>query len=250
MTSQGMPQVQNETPSFAGALQAIVQAALIQMNTCMPAQVESFNKLTGTVNVQPSIKRKYVKGDEVVNLPIINNVPIVFPRANDAAITFPIKKGDTVLLIFSQRSLDRWKTQGGIVEAGDPRHHDLSDAFAIPGVYPSSNPIIGLDGDNLVVRHGLTSKITVKKDAVEIAVGAALVKVDKAGKISAGNGVVELLDLVDKTLARVSTVLDNILALTVPTGVGPSGPPINSALFTADKLDITALKTQLGAIKA
>ena len=248
--SVGTPQTKNETPTMAGALQAVIQTALLQMNTCLPGEVQSYNPLTGTVNVQPSIKRKYVKDAEVVLLPIINNVPLVFPRANDAAITFPVKKGDSVLLIFSQRSIENWKTTGGTVEAGDPRHHDLSDAFAIPGVYPATAPLIGVDGENLVIRHGLTSKITVKKDEVEVAVGTAKLVVKQSGKFSIGNGVVEFLDLMEKHLTRVSTILDNVIALTVPTGVGPSGPPINSALFTADKVNIELLKTQLGAIKA
>jgi hypothetical protein len=209
---------------------------MLNMNTCIPAQVESFDSLAGTVTAKPSIKRKYVKDEEVVEMPPVYNVPVVFPRANDAVITFPIKKGDTVLLVFSQRSLERWKLQGGTVEAGDPRHHDLSDAIAIPGIYPKVKPILGYDSDNLVVRHGLTSKITVKKDKVEIAVGAGKLSVDKAGKFEIGNGVIDLLAVLDE-------ILTAIQALTVPTGVGPSGPPINLPSFAV-------AQTKLGTIKA
>ena len=59
------------------------------------------------------------------------------------------------------------------MQADDPRHHDLSDAFAIPGVYPVSNPIL-IDTAGLVVRNGIASKITVKEDSVEIAAGIGI----------------------------------------------------------------------------
>lgn len=236
MTSLGIPQTKGETPTLSATIQAAIHSMLLQTNTAIPATVESYTPATGLINAQPSIKRKYVKDGEVVNLPIINNIPVVFPRAGQAALTFPLKKGDNVLLIFSQRSIERWKLTGGIVEAGDPRHHDLSDAFAIPGGYAQAQPLVGVDADNVVLQNSAISKITVKTDGVEIATGAGKFTVDKTGKVSLGNGAIELLDLLDK-------LIDALLVQTHPTGVGPSGPPINAA-------DFAALKVQLGLIKA
>lgn len=45
--------------------------------------------------------------------------------------------------------------------------------------------------------------------------------------------------------AGMEAILDAVVALTVPTGVGPSGPPINSAAFVAQK---AALAAKLSAI--
>ncbi len=235
MTSLGVPQTSAETPSFAGAVEAVITAKLLEMFTAMPGQVESYNATLGLANIQPGIKRKFIKDNETVNLPIINNVPVVFPRSGQAALTFPLKKGDSVLLVFSQRSLDNWKLAGGVVEAGDPRHHDLSDAFAIPGGYPKVEPLVGVDPDNVVLQNGVANKVTVKSNAVELTTGIGKFTVDNAGKITLGNGSVDLLGLIDQ-------LIDAICKLTVPTGVGPSGIPINKAEFSA-------IKTQLGLIK-
>jgi hypothetical protein len=226
-------QIKKETPTLAEAIRTGIRASLVDLYTAMPGQVESYNATTNLANVQPVFKRKYEKDEEVVNLPVINNVPVAFPRAGQAGITFPLKSGDNVLLVFSQRSLESWKTVGGLVEPNDPRTHDISDAIAIPGVYPLSNPML-VDPDNLVIRH-LLSKVTVKKDAIEVTAGAGKITVDKTGKVSLGNGVIELLGLLDE-------LIDQILALTVPTAVGPSGVPNNAAAITAIKAKLTTIK--------
>jgi hypothetical protein len=91
-----------------------------------------------------------------------------------------------------------------------------------------------VDPDNLVIRH-LLSKVTVKKDAIEVTAGAGKITVDKTGKVSLGNGVIELLGLLDE-------LIDQILSLTVPTAVGPSGVPNNAAAITAIKAKLTTIK--------
>jgi hypothetical protein len=68
------------------------------------------------------------------SLPVITDVPVVFPGAGDYSVTFPIAKGDTVLLIFAEGSLDQWLTKGGEVDPQDDRRFSLTDAIAIPSL--------------------------------------------------------------------------------------------------------------------
>lgn len=68
------------------------------------------------------------------------------------------------------------------------------------------------------------------------------------GKVALGS-TDELLDLFDQTLDEIIKTEDGIVALTVPTAVGPSGPPINSATFTAIKSALDTIKSNLAAIK-
>lgn len=130
----------SETPSLAQTIKDSIEARLAELHTAMPGTIEKFDAATSMASVAPSLKRKYVNG-EVVNLPLILNVPVCFPRGGGAAITFDLQKGDPVLLVFSERSIDAWKSLGGLTDPRDPRKHALTDAFAIPGGYPKSSPV-------------------------------------------------------------------------------------------------------------
>lgn len=204
------------------------------LNTCMPGIVQSYDTAKNTIVVKPSFKRKYKDGS-LVDLPTLEDVPVAFPRANSAAITFPLKKGDVVLLIFSQRCLDQWKISGGTVAPNNARLHDISDAIAIPGVYPS-NDSVPIEPTKLAVRYKNSKVLLSENGDIEIVGKKGLIKVGKDGKITIGNGTIELLDLLDQLLTALGQ-------LTVNTALGPSGPPNNLATFTQ-------LQQKLAMIKA
>lgn len=228
-------QTKGETPSLSELIRVGIEGRLFDLNTAMPGKVVAYHSTKGMVDVQPVFKRKYTKNNKVTNLPVINNVPVCFPRSGVAAITFPIQPGDYVMLVFSQRSMDKWKTFGGVISPGDPRTHHLSDAVAFPGVYPQVGIPVPFDPDNLVVRHAL-SKIVLKKTGdITIQGALATITMTKAGQFKIGNGAVELLTLIDN-------LLDQVMALTVNTVVGVSTPPNNLAA-------IALIKTQLALIK-
>lgn len=110
--------------------------------TAMPAIVQSVNLTKQTCVVQLAIQgRRENQFGEVTyeNISVIQDVPIVFPRAGGFAITFPIAAGDEVLVVFASRCIDSWWQNGGYSNKPmEFRMHDLSDGFAIPG--PTSQP--------------------------------------------------------------------------------------------------------------
>jgi hypothetical protein len=70
-----------------------------------------------------------------------------------------------------------------------------------------------------------------------------------AGRVTVGGPAAELLDLFDQTLSQVDAILTAIAAITVPTAVGPSGPPVNVPQFIAAQVQVNLIKTQLALIK-
>lgn len=60
----------------------------------------------------------------------------------------------------------------------------------------------------------------------------------------------ELLDLIDQIIGVIDATLTQIALITVPTAVGPSGPPANAALFVAQQVSLAAIKVLLLAMKA
>ena len=141
-----------ETPTFTGTVRKLIEQRLGDLHTAMPGEVVSFDADAQEADVQPLTKRRYPSG-EVVDLPMLQRVPVVFPRGGPAFITWPLAAGDKVALLFCERSIDAWKDDGGIYNPEDGRKHHLSDAVAIPGLFPSSDTV-EVSSDELLISCG------------------------------------------------------------------------------------------------
>lgn len=144
-------------PTLADVLRGALDSRLGDLHVAIPARVESYNADRQSCSAQPLVRvavpEAQVEDDSraVERLPVINGVPVVFPGAGDYSITWPLAKGDIVLLVFSEAALDKWKTRGDDVDPGDDRRHALSDAIAIPGLRAfggkgSAAPVSGAGG--------------------------------------------------------------------------------------------------------
>lgn len=110
----------------------------------MPARIESFNPSEQTANVRPLLPDVNDAG-VLEPLPTIPAVPVVFAGGGGFAETWPVAPGDECLIVFSDRSLDRWFVTGAVLDPRDIRSHDLSDAIAILGVRPRPNGLSEFD---------------------------------------------------------------------------------------------------------
>ena len=135
-----------------------------QIRCAMPGVVVQFYPETQTADVQPAIKMKVNLGDGVkqVQLPVINNVPMVLPFAQSYGLllTLPIKEGDECLLIFGDRSIDNFAQKGGVQptvftaseDTTTPRSHHLSDAICIPGIISNPQAVPDYNEKNIELR--------------------------------------------------------------------------------------------------
>ena len=69
------------------------------------------------------------------------------------------------------------------------------------------------------------------------------------GQVGLGSSSAELLDLIDQIIDEVDATQTGIQAITVPTAVGPSGPPVNSASFIGIQTNLATIKGLLAGIK-
>lgn len=139
--------------------------------TALPGQVVSFDAVAVTAVVQPAIAGTVSLPDgshQIVNLPVITDVPVVFPGGGGCRLTFPIAAGDECLLVFASRAIDAWQQSGGVQKASDARKHDLSDAFAIVGPMSQAHKISGIS----------TTKTQLRSND-----GSTFVELDPAGQI-------------------------------------------------------------------
>lgn len=130
--------------------------AASKLRVAIPGIIQEFDPVTQTATVQPSIREKIVNssGESIMmEIPMLLDVPVVFPKAGGLSITFPVKKGDECLVVFADMCIDAWWQSGGVQNQLETRRHDLSDGFAILGVSSVPNAIKGYSSNGLQIRN-------------------------------------------------------------------------------------------------
>ena len=198
-------------PSLMGIILDVIGDKVQAVNTAIPGAIVRYPS-SGKAEVQPLIKLKYGDGT-ILTPPVITNVIVIQPRTAGGGFTLPVAAGDPVLLVFSQWSIDRWALEGGLVEAGDARHHSMSDAFAILGAHSFA-------------------QAPAQEAGTVMSNGSTKVKIEDE-KVAIGNSVAELLDEVTKAL-------DDIVI-----GLGFTVPPYAATAVIAASTAIKAIKGSL-----
>lgn len=137
----------------------------------MPGIIQSFNASAVTATVQIAIKGIVHTPDgkaQFVNMPLLVDVPVHFPRGGNCTLTFPVAQGDECLVVFAARCVDAWWQSGGVQPPMEPRIHDLSDGFAFVGFFSQATKISGISTSTAQLRSND---------------GSTYVEVDPAGKI-------------------------------------------------------------------
>lgn len=146
-----------QTPTLAGLLTTALDTRMRGVRVALPGRIESYDPVTQTCSVQPLVKDGVVDETGVrtpERLPVVSSVPVCFLGSGAFSITWPIKVGDTVLLVFASSSIDRWLALGDEVDPIDDRRQHITDAIAIPGLRDLGHviPATGTDGTAMVMR--------------------------------------------------------------------------------------------------
>jgi hypothetical protein len=166
-------------PSDEKVQAVLTDNILSAINTMLIVKVVKVYASTQRVDVQPCIKVKYADPDSKTNmytrlgkltgvseieLPIILNVPICFPRAGNFMVTLPITVNDTGMLLISQQDLSLWKQQGG---SGVSTQHidqfNINNGVYIPFVPNAANAVSDYSATALELRAG-SDKLTMAGD--------------------------------------------------------------------------------------
>lgn len=103
-------------------------------------RVLSFDSSRGTVELQPLIKERIVKEDNIVevDMPIIKNIPVFFPggvvftpQVNDLALLIHVDRSiNEVLINYDSTNPDTITPYG---QGNSKRKHNLNDGVALVG---------------------------------------------------------------------------------------------------------------------
>lgn len=144
------------SPDQLKIIKDAIKAELAQFWSALPCEVETYDPDAVTVTVQPTIRIpiRTIEGElELLQMPVLQDVPVMFPCAGGFTITHPIKKGDECFVVFADRNIDLWWQSGGIQNPFDMRKHDLSDGFAFFRPQSQTNKITGISTEDLEIRN-------------------------------------------------------------------------------------------------
>lgn len=114
------------------------QIDMSDIHTAIPCKIVNVyqNMEQQKVDVIPSVNDLLKDGSGEEGMQILG-VPVIFPGSATTLMSFPINPGDTVWVMFSQRSMDNFKIGNGEpTTANDHRKFSDQDAVAIPGLFP------------------------------------------------------------------------------------------------------------------
>jgi len=123
--------------------------------TALPGTITAFDAVHMTCEVRPGIQARVSSADGTeawVEMPLLLDVPVLFPGAGGYTLTFPVVAGDEVLVVFASRCIDAWWQSGGVQQQLELRMHDLSDGFAILGARNQTrtlSPVVNSGGMQL-----------------------------------------------------------------------------------------------------
>jgi phage baseplate assembly protein gpV len=147
--------------SFEESLRLALKGQSLMTWNCLPAIIQSFDAEKCTCTAQVAIQayvRQQNGNQQYVNMPLLVDVPVVFPNAGNFVLTFPVTSGDECLVLFADRCIDNWWNEGGIQPqvtnqgVGELRFHDLSDGFAIIGPFSKPNVPSGISTSTVQLR--------------------------------------------------------------------------------------------------
>jgi hypothetical protein len=211
--------------TLTDAIRNAVLYQIANIHTVFPGRIISYEYKTKKAVIQPSINKAYVDGMQP--MPVLNNVPVIFPYSGGASLTFPVRADDYCLVLCCERSIDQWLQNGGQVTPNDPRKYDLTDAVAIMGLLPFTETSPASNNDELLLQYA-GSKIRIKEDGAIV--------IETASTVAIGTQTTELLDVL-------SQLMGYLIGGTV---MGAAfGGPLSPGFVAA----VTALQAQLDAIK-
>lgn len=143
---------------------------LLNMNLecCLPAIVESYDRSTNSAVVQPAISAVATSGQKI-SRDKLYDIPVLTMSGGGFFISFPVKKGDTGWLVASDRDISIFKQNLEETAPNTYHKHKFVDSvfipdkikkFTITGEDVSGLVISNLAGNNKIVLNGSNLNIT------------------------------------------------------------------------------------------
>ncbi len=137
------------------AMQALKADVFKNLYCHIPGRIESFDPTQKTASILLLFAVQLPRGT-TANYPVLVQCPVYTPQGGGGAFQAPITPGDPCLVVFADRDIDAWFTNGAQpavpfdqVQGSPGRMHDLSDGMAFVGFNSLSDALPAYSSDEL-----------------------------------------------------------------------------------------------------
>lgn len=145
----------------------LIENKIREIHTAMPGQIVSFDSANGLATVIPAMKFKKPDGT-TVDYPQISGVPVVFPQGmgGDAVIAYPVRAGDSCLLIVAEQSIDYWMYDQ---ETETDLPFDLTNCICVPGLFQKVNSVVAEACEkDAIIMAVKDSRVTICENSIDL----------------------------------------------------------------------------------
>jgi hypothetical protein len=146
----------DDRPDLSDVLDLWEQSLLRELHTSFPGKVERYDPQKQVVDVQPMIRRAIEDTEGNItyeDYPVLPSLKLQFPRVGKWFITFPVARGDWVMVQCCEGSIGHLLATGEKMDTGDLRRHHLSHAVAQIGFAPFSQSLTNVSTTDMVLGH-------------------------------------------------------------------------------------------------
>lgn len=222
-------------------LRAVLDGRQASMWTSMPAIITKVSLGQGgelTCEARPATKAVQVDQQgkrSDVELPLLVDLPVVFPHGGDYVLTFPVTPGDECLVVFASRCIDNWWMSGDVQPQYEQRMHSLADGIALVGPYSQKTKVDNVSTTTTQLRSNdgkYYVEVDTKNNRISVVTPKTSVVLDdnantvtaKAGQTTAtldGNGGVATIDAPNQIVLDTPLVtITGVLSATRTKGTG------------------------------
>ena len=133
----------------------VYDSMVAEMHQHLPAKVVAYDVSKRKATVQPLLKYRDrsagVDNKGLVDMPVIQGVPVMMLGTDESLINVPVKVGSKVMLCFSSKAGDTFKLSNNeqTVDPDDDRIFDVNDCYCIPVAPMAFSRAVGSDSSDL-----------------------------------------------------------------------------------------------------
>lgn len=153
--------------SSADIARALQQKIFTTLRVSMPGIIEEYDYKTRKCSVKIDMQELYEDGSEL-DYPVITNVPVMIACSGGASMIMPVKRGDTCLVLFTDRDIDSWLLGVSGRAPKTMRMHNINDAVVLMGLMPFKTLSAAKNNDDLLISYEDSEIILKPEGNVEV----------------------------------------------------------------------------------